>query len=61
MKHLELLSWLAGLLGFALLVAGVAQLNVPAAFIVAGIALIFWAYLADKASAVPERVHEGGG
>lgn len=61
MKHLELLSWLAGLLGFGLLVSGVALLNVPAAFIVAGFGLIFWAYLADRASATPVRVHEGGG
>lgn len=44
-------AWLAGLVGFALLVAGVAQLNVPAAFIVAGIGLMAWSWLADKAAA----------
>lgn len=44
-------AWLAGLVGFGLLVAGVAQLNVPAAFIVAGIGLMAWSWLADKAAA----------
>lgn len=44
-------SWLAGMLGFALLVAGVAQLNVPAAFIAAGVGLLYWALLADRAAA----------
>ncbi|WP_280378012.1 hypothetical protein [Pseudomonas sp. BN515] len=44
-------GWLAGLLGFGLLVAGVAQLNVPAAFIVAGVGLMAWSRLADKAAA----------
>lgn len=44
-------SWLAGLLGFGLLVAGVAMLNMPAAFIVAGLGLLAWARLADKAAA----------
>lgn len=46
------LAWLAGLLGFGLLVAGVAMLNVPAALIVAGGGLLRWALLADKAAAV---------
>lgn len=48
---LVVLSWLAGLLGFGLLVAGVALLNIPAAFIVAGLGLLGWAYLADRAAA----------
>lgn len=48
---LVVLSWLAGLLGFGLLVAGVALLNIPAAFIVAGLGLLSWAYLADRAAA----------
>ncbi|WDH24099.1 hypothetical protein [Pseudomonas chlororaphis] len=46
------LAWLAGLLGFGLLVAGVAMLNVPAGFIVAGGGLLGWSFLADKAAAV---------
>ncbi len=51
MKILQLLSWLAGLAGFGLLVAGVAQLNIPAAYIVAGAGLLAWSRLADKAAA----------
>lgn len=48
---LQIASWLAGLVGFGLLVAGVAQLNVPAAFIVAGLGLLAWSLLADRAAA----------
>jgi len=48
---LQIASWLAGLVGFALLVAGVAQLNVPAAYIVAGVGLLGWSLLADRAAA----------
>ncbi|MCG6541739.1 hypothetical protein MCB86_16825 [Pseudomonas sp. KSR10] len=48
---LQILSWLAGLVGFGLLVTGVAQLNVPAAFIVAGLGLLAWSLLADRAAA----------
>lgn len=48
---LQIASWLAGLVGFGLLVAGVAQLNVPAAFIVAGLGLLGWSFLADRAVA----------
>lgn len=47
----QLLSWLAGLAGFGLLVAGVAQINVPAAFIVSGLGLMAWSYMADRAVA----------
>lgn len=47
----QILSWLAGLVGFGLLVAGVAQLNVPVAFIVAGLGLMAWSYIADRAVA----------
>ncbi len=47
----QILSWLAGLVGFGLLVAGVAQLNVPVAFIVAGLGLMAWSYIADRAAA----------
>ncbi|MDH1530179.1 hypothetical protein [Pseudomonas mosselii] len=55
---LEILSWLAGLLGFALLVAGVWMVYRPAAFIVAGSGLLVWAKLADQAAGQVKR--EGG-
>lgn len=61
MNFLELAAWVAGLIGFALLVAGVAMLSVPAALIVAGIGLLLWAYVADKAAAAPAPLHDGGG
>lgn len=56
---LELLSWLAGVLGFALLVAGVWMVYHPAAFVVAGIGLLAWARLADQAAA--RQTAKGGG
>ena len=56
---LVFMAWLAGLLGFALLVTGVALIYPPAAFIVAGICLVAWARLADKASA--QRAQGKGG
>ena len=40
-------AWLAGLVGFGLLVGGVALISVPAAMIVAGLGLLGWARLAD--------------
>jgi len=61
MNYLVLVAWVAGLLGFGLVVAGVALLSVPAAFIVAGLGLLGWAWLADRASAAPVPVHDGGG
>ncbi|WP_296258471.1 MULTISPECIES: hypothetical protein [unclassified Pseudomonas] len=61
MKFLELLAWFAGLAGFGLLVTGVAMLSVPTAFIVAGVSLLLWSYLADKAAAGPAPAHDGGG
>ncbi len=48
---LIVLSWVTGLTGFLLVLAGVAQLNVPAAFIVAGLGLLGWSLLADRAAA----------
>lgn len=51
---LLVLSWLSGLLGFALLVAGVAMIHIPAALIVAGAGLLAWARLADKAHAASQ-------
>ncbi len=61
MNYLLLLAWLAGLLGFGLLVTGVALLSVPAAFIVAGTGLLGWAWLADRAAAASLPMHDGGG
>ncbi|MFJ3112293.1 hypothetical protein [Pseudomonas putida] len=57
--RLDILSWVAGLLGFVLLVAGVWQIYQPAAFIVAGAGLLVWAKLADQAAA--RLVERGGG
>ncbi|PVX86470.1 hypothetical protein [Paraburkholderia unamae] len=51
MNIIGVASWVAGLFGFALLIAGVALVSVPAALIVAGVLLLFWAYLADRAAA----------
>ncbi|MFV2944248.1 hypothetical protein [Pseudomonas japonica] len=56
---LEIMAWLAGLLGFALLVAGVWMIYVPAAFLVAGVGLLGWAWLADQAAA--NQAARGGG
>ncbi|WP_330114911.1 hypothetical protein SA496_01190 [Pseudomonas sp. JS3066] len=56
---LVILSWLAGLLGFGLLVAGVAMVNVPAALIVAGAGLLAWARLADRAAAATMNAKGG--
>ncbi|WP_445494383.1 hypothetical protein [Pseudomonas sp. 8(2025)] len=56
---LVVLSWLVGLLGFVLLVAGVWQVYQPAAFIVAGVGLLVWSKLADQASA--GQAARGGG
>jgi hypothetical protein len=44
-------AWIVGMLGFALLVAGVAIVSVPAGLIVAGVLLLCWAFLADRAAA----------
>lgn len=56
---LEITAWLAGLLGFALLVAGVWMIYVPAAYVVAGVGLLGWARLADQAAA--NQAARGGG
>lgn len=51
MKFLTLLSIVAGLLGFGLVVAGIALVSVPSALIVAGCMLLGYAFLADRAAA----------
>lgn len=48
---LVIVSWLAGLLGFGLLVGGVAMISAPVACIVAGLGLMSWSFLADRAAA----------
>lgn len=48
---LLVLAWLAGLLGFGSLVTGVALIHLPSALIVAGLGLMAWARLADRAAA----------
>ncbi|MCX5508374.1 hypothetical protein [Pseudomonas sp. BJa3] len=62
MNTIAIAAWIAGLVGFALLVAGIAQIHVPAAFMAAGLGLIGWAWLADKAAARMQlkRSPEGG-
>lgn len=50
--NLKTMSWLCGLLGFALLIAGLAQWSVPLACVVAGLVLVAYAYLLDRAAAV---------
>ncbi|AZC55425.1 hypothetical protein [Pseudomonas chlororaphis] len=57
---LMILAWGSGLLGFALLVTGVAMIHIPAAFMVAGVGLIAWARLADRAAAALHSKPGGG-
>ncbi|MCS3467405.1 hypothetical protein M2401_001126 [Pseudomonas sp. JUb42] len=55
-------AWLVGALGFGLLIGGVALIHVPTACITAGICLLGWAFLADRASArLQHRPKPGGG
>lgn len=49
--NLRTLSWLLGLIGFTVLIVGVALISVPAACIVAGLALLAYALLLDRAAA----------
>ncbi|ARK91071.1 hypothetical protein [Burkholderia pseudomallei] len=51
MNSIGIAAWVAGLLGFALLVAGVLLISLPIGLIVAGVLLLLWAFLADLASA----------
>lgn len=55
MNKIAIAAWVSGLAGFGLLVAGIALIHIPTAFISAGLGLIGWAWLADKAAA---RIHE---
>lgn len=53
--NLKTLSWACGLLGFALLIGGLALWSVPLACVVAGLALLAYAYLLDRAAAAQAR------
>lgn len=48
---LGILSWVVGLVGFALVVLGVALVHVPSACIVAGGVMVAYARLMDRAAA----------
>lgn len=58
MNSIGIAAWAAGLLGFALLVTGVALISLPIGLIVAGVLLLFWALLADMALARAARVNK---
>ena len=51
---------LSGLVGFGLLVGGVAMVHVPAACVVAGVGLMTWSWLADRAAAATNPNPKGG-
>lgn len=55
MNSIGIAAWVAGLLGFALLVIGVALISLPVGLIVAGVLLLMWAFLADLAAARAAR------
>ncbi len=56
MNSIGIAAWVAGLLGFALLVTGVVLISLPIGLIVAGVLLLLWAFLADLAAARAARV-----
>ncbi|MBM2769914.1 MULTISPECIES: hypothetical protein [Burkholderia cepacia complex] len=56
MNSIAIAAWVAGLLGFALLVTGVVLISLPIGLIVAGVLLLLWALLADMAAARAQRV-----
>ncbi|MGV3679681.1 MAG: hypothetical protein ACO1PM_08145 [Acidovorax sp.] len=56
---LAYVAWVLGPLGFALLIAGVAMVHVPAALMLAGAALMAYAYLADRAAAAAAKAGKG--
>ncbi|KVF27636.1 MULTISPECIES: hypothetical protein [Burkholderia cepacia complex] len=56
MKSIAIAAWVAGLLGFVLLVTGVVLISLPIGLIVAGVLLLLWALLADMAAARAQRV-----
>lgn len=56
MNNLQRWSLVCGLLGFALLIAGLALYSPPAALVVAGLLLLAYAVLLDKAAAAKQRL-----
>ncbi|WAS56209.1 hypothetical protein MK974_24215 [Burkholderia ambifaria] len=60
MNSIGIAAWVAGLLGFALLVTGVVLISLPIGLIVAGVLLLLWAFLADLAAARAARVVQPG-
>lgn len=60
MNLIALAAWLSGGLGFGLLIGGIALMHIPAACITAGLCLLGWASLADRASARPRRKPDNG-
>ncbi len=55
MNGLQWWSLLCGLLGFGLMIGGLALYSVPIALVVAGVMLLAYAVLLDKAGAVKQR------
>lgn len=51
MRFIAFLTWVIGLSGFAVLIAGIAMIHIPSAMIAAGTGMLGWAWLADKAVA----------
>lgn len=48
---LDQIAFGVGLFGFAMLITGIAFIYWPAAFIVAGLGMLFWSYITAKAVA----------
>ena len=51
MKRLDILAFVVGVVGFALMVAGIGVIYWPAALIVGGAGLLLWSFLAARAVA----------
>ncbi|MBY4692751.1 hypothetical protein K6W21_01425 [Burkholderia latens] len=58
MNSIGIAAWVAGLLGFALLVTGVMLISLPIGLTVAGVLLLLWALLADMAAARAQQVKQ---
>ena len=58
MKRLDILAFVVGVVGFALMVAGIAFIYWPAALIVGGAGLLVWSFLAARAVALATTKRE---
>jgi len=58
LNSIGIAAWVAGLLGFALLVTGVMLISLPIGLIVAGVLLLLWALLADMAAARAQQFRQ---